>query len=244
MLILVTLAFLFFCLAFFVGLVMLLRAAWRPKGKRVTLIGLIGAVASIAAITIYAPPPDPSAVAARAAAREARVAERAAAAEQEQIETEQAERAEAARVAEEQRVAAAEDAARAAEQEAADERARIEAEEADRAEAARVAEELRGAEAEVERERAAEADEHRRGFHCLSPWDGAHDDFKALVQNMMRNPSSFEHIQTRISPVDADGNHTIIMDYRAENGFGGMNVGVATATVSNATCAATPLTVE
>ena len=241
---LIAVAFILFCLLFFVGLILLLRAAWRPRGKRITLVGFIGAISSFVAVGIFAPPPDPSVVAARTAAREARAAERAAVAEQERIEAEEAEKAEAVKIAEEQRVAAAEEAARAAEQEAADERARIKAEEADRAEAAKVAEELRVATAEADRERAAEADERRRGFHCLSPWDGSHEDFKALVSSMMRNPSSFEHIRTRINPVDANGNHTLIMDYRAENGFGGMNVGIATATVSNSTCAAIPLTVE
>lgn len=92
------------------------------------------------------------------------------------------------------------------------------------------------ARAKEEAKAQAEAEERRQGFHCLSPWDGAHSAFKQFVQSQMRNPKSFEHIETRITPVNPNGEHTAIMKYRAENGFGGMNIGFAKATVSNATC--------
>lgn len=104
---------------------------------------------------------------------------------------------------------------------------------AERAEQERLAEEAR-----------QEQELRRKGFHCLSGWDGSHTTFKRAVREAMRNPSSFEHVETRITPVDENGQHTLIMTYRAENGFGGMNVGEARAIIQNDTCNATILTIE
>lgn len=89
----------------------------------------------------------------------------------------------------------------------------------------------------VERERAAalSAQNRTKGFHCLSAWNGSHLDFVGTVKRAMRDPNSFEHIKTVITPVK-DGKHTVVMDYRARNGFGGMNTGVAVGVVSNADC--------
>ena len=87
--------------------------------------------------------------------------------------------------------------------------------------------------AAVEAER---AEEKRKGFHCLSAWDGSHPTFKKMVIDGLRDPQSFEHIETRVSPVDGDGLHRIWMDYRAKNGFGGMNVAQATGVYANAFC--------
>jgi hypothetical protein len=60
----------------------------------------------------------------------------------------------------------------------------------------------------------------------------------------MRNPRSFEHIETRITPISGNGIHTVIMRFRAENGFGGMSIGTAVATVANSTCAASRFAIE
>lgn len=121
--------------------------------------------------------------------------------------------------------------------------------EADKAERERLKAEAKAEqerlEAEAKAKEEAENQEKRlKGFHCLSAWDGSHTDFKRRVKNAMRNPSSFEHMETRIAPVNEDGQHILIMTYRAENGFGGMNVGRATGVVDNATCAATIASVE
>lgn len=123
------------------------------------------------------------------------------------------------------------------------------AREADKAEQerleAKVKAEQERLDAEAKAKAEAEKQEKRlKGFHCLSAWDGSHTDFKRRVKNAMRNPSSFEHMETRIAPVSEDGQHILIMTYRAENGFGGMNVGRATGLVDNATCAATVVSVE
>ncbi len=121
-----------------------------------------------------------------------------------------------------------------------------EAQEVERAAASRAAAAARGAEraAEAAREATQAADDRRRGFHCLSDWDGSHADFKSMVRQTMREPDSFEHIETRITPVDDKGYHSLLMDYRARNGFGGMNVGRAAARVRQSDCSFTILAVE
>jgi hypothetical protein len=85
---------------------------------------------------------------------------------------------------------------------------------------------------------ASSAEDRRKGFHCLSSWDGSHSGVVAQVKEQLREPGSFEHDETKISPV-IDGKHTVMMKYRARNGFGGMNVSTAIATVDSASCQAT-----
>ena len=101
-------------------------------------------------------------------------------------------------------------------------------------------------EAEFERQRQAEAvriteaqENRRNGFHCLSEWNGSHRGVVDWLKDNLRDPDSYEHIETRITPVNTAGEHTLLMQYRARNGFGGMNVGNLTATVQNKTCQAT-----
>jgi len=109
-------------------------------------------------------------------------------------------------------------------------------------EAERAAEAAEEAAAQAERERAAaavEANNRRQGFHCLSAWNGSHRGVVNYLKDRLRDPDSFEHIETRITPVNTAGEHTLIMQYRARNGFGGMNVEYITATVQNDSCRAT-----
>ena len=80
------------------------------------------------------------------------------------------------------------------------------------------------------------AADKNKGFHCLSDWDGSHSTLKSSVKSVLRNPSSFEHIETRIGPVNENGQHFVSMRYSAENGLGGTNVELATATISNSSC--------
>ena len=147
--------------------------------------------------------------------------------------------------AEEERAAKLEAERLAAEAAAREEAERIEQERLAEAEAAEAA--ARKEAERVEQERLAEAEaaeEQRKGFHCLSAWDGAHRDFRRDVKNMMRDPDSFEDIETRITPVNSEGYHNILMTYRARNGFGGMNVGQALGLVRNSDCKATVISVE
>lgn len=75
-----------------------------------------------------------------------------------------------------------------------------------------------------------------KGFHCLSAWDGSLAELKREVKNRTRNPKSFKHVETKVTPANKQGKHTAIMTYRAENGFGGMTVGVARALYNNSDC--------
>jgi hypothetical protein len=80
-----------------------------------------------------------------------------------------------------------------------------------------------------------DADRHA-GFHCLSSWDGSHRELVDLVRESLRDPSSFEHVETRVTPVDAKGEHRLVMKYRAKNGFGGTNLEMAYASYRNSDC--------
>ena len=86
--------------------------------------------------------------------------------------------------------------------------------------------------------------EERKGFHCLSGWDGSHTGVKRKVKDILHDPDSFEHVQTRITPVDSSGNHDLIMDYRATNGFGASRKSTAVAIVNQSTCRATLISAE
>lgn len=103
-------------------------------------------------------------------------------------------------------------------------------------------------EAELAKEAAQKAEKEkenkRKGFHCLSSWNGSHPALKKYAEENMRDPDSFEHIETRITPVTENGTHQLIMKYRAKNGFGGMTVGSAIATIDNASCQATITSIE
>lgn len=72
------------------------------------------------------------------------------------------------------------------------------------------------------------------GFHCLSSWDGSHPEIVQLVRGELRDPDSFQHIETRVTPVSDQGLHSFTMEYRARNGFGGMNVYASTGEYANA----------
>jgi hypothetical protein len=80
-------------------------------------------------------------------------------------------------------------------------------------------------------------------YACLSGWDGSHFEFKDYVRERMRNPRSFEHVETRIT-APAGGRQTVLMSFRAENGFGGMNNGVASAEIMHPSCTLIRSTVE
>lgn len=83
---------------------------------------------------------------------------------------------------------------------------------------------------------AAKAEEKKKGFHCLSGWDGSHPQLVETVKSNLRDPDSFEHVETKVTPTAPNGNHILFMKYRARNGFGGMNVNQAGATMKNDDC--------
>lgn len=106
-------------------------------------------------------------------------------------------------------------------------------------------EQAEAAVADREREIAAaaeKAEETRKGFHCLSGWDGSHKGIVDWVKENANDPGSFEHDETRISAVNDNGQHGVIMQYRAKNGFGGMVRGTVVATIRNSDCALVEVT--
>jgi hypothetical protein len=91
---------------------------------------------------------------------------------------------------------------------------------------------------QIKAEEAQAAEDNRKGFHCLSSWDGSNASLVDQVKKQLRDPDSFEHDETRITP-EEKGKHIVSMRYRARNGFGGMNVATAVAEIDHASCQAT-----
>lgn len=95
--------------------------------------------------------------------------------------------------------------------------------------------------ARLKQEAVEEAENREKGFHCLSAWDGSHSALVDAVKSSLRDPGSFEHYETRITPENVEGVHILSMEYGARNGFGGMNRETMMAEVDNVTCRATPI---
>lgn len=92
-------------------------------------------------------------------------------------------------------------------------------------------------EPETESERAKrEAETRRWGWHCLAPVTRQHRALKRAVLRHMKDPDSFEHIETRTTEADENGNHNLTMTYRARNSFGGMTGGQVYAEFDNESC--------
>lgn len=104
-------------------------------------------------------------------------------------------------------------------------------------EANRVALEAREA-AEREAKAAAEAEKERRKVQlkCASPWDGSIRAAEAALKDALRDPGSYEHIQTMIGSVKGNGTQRFVMRYRARNGFGGMTIGQVNGGIRHADC--------
>ena len=88
------------------------------------------------------------------------------------------------------------------------------------------------------------ADDRRKGFHCLSTWDGNHDGLERLVKAQLKDPDSMTTHETTVSPRNSDGRHRIVMDFGARNSFNGMVRNTATGWVDNKTCEATLTGIE
>ena len=89
-----------------------------------------------------------------------------------------------------------------------------------------------------EKRLAEKATERRNGFHCLSAWNGQHRGLVEKIEPYLRDPGSFEHIETTIAPVTADGTHSLLMRFRSRNAFGGMAPTRVWARVNSETCTA------
>lgn len=87
-------------------------------------------------------------------------------------------------------------------------------------------------------------EDRRKGFHCLSQWDGNHDGLESLVRDQLNDPGSLKTYETRIGRVAQENRHRIEMDLGATNLFGAMVRLTAYGWVDNATCKATLTSVE
>ena len=79
-------------------------------------------------------------------------------------------------------------------------------------------------------EEKAKKDAHARkyGHQCLNPWDGAHDEAVRELKKKLRDPDSFQISKTITSLINENnGQHRLIIVYRATNGFGGLNLETA-----------------
>jgi len=88
------------------------------------------------------------------------------------------------------------------------------------------------------------AEDKRKGFHCLSVWNGAHRGVVRRVKEQLKDPKSFQHISTHVTPINSAGEHSLSMRYRARNSFGGYVVGQASAIYSNENCVAVVISYE
>ena len=89
-----------------------------------------------------------------------------------------------------------------------------------------------------------ERENERKGFHCLSEWDGNHEGLEALIRDNLNDPGSMDTLETRITPVNEDGLHGVSLEFTAKNAFGGNVRHEATGFVDNDTCEATLLSIE
>lgn len=84
---------------------------------------------------------------------------------------------------------------------------------------------------EAERKRQEELKEEREELvrDQFSPWDGSHPALTKLIKKKMRDPDSYDHIETRFRD---DGNSIfVITKFRGANAFGGKVINTVTATV-------------
>ncbi len=72
---------------------------------------------------------------------------------------------------------------------------------------------------------------------CFSPWDGNLDALEDLVRPLLHDEGSMETHETRWSvEPDANGYHTVLMEYSAKNTAGGREKVVALGLVHGVTC--------
>ncbi|ABA81236.1 hypothetical protein GQF56_16115 [Rhodobacter sphaeroides] len=97
-------------------------------------------------------------------------------------------------------------------------------------------EQAEAAEAERQKAEAKEAAERRFAPHCLNPQDGSHPEFVSAVKARLRNPDSFEHLETRVLEVDEEGRNTVVMGFWMRDRFGEKKMETAFGSFSNKTC--------
>jgi hypothetical protein len=82
-----------------------------------------------------------------------------------------------------------------------------------------------------------ELEDKKFARHCVSGWDGSVKNLKSTVVASLRNPDSFDHVKTLVGAMDREGYNQVAMEYRAQNGFGGLNVERIIVKMRNDDCA-------
>jgi len=73
----------------------------------------------------------------------------------------------------------------------------------------------------------SDKDKIERNF---SKFDGSFTKFKNFIKENLKDPSSFEHVETRYND-NKDGTVTVLMKYRAKNSFGAIVTEIAKCTL-------------
>lgn len=72
---------------------------------------------------------------------------------------------------------------------------------------------------------------------CLDPWDGHHNGFEDFIRPLLNNEDSMETHRTAFGTTEiAPGEVQLVMEYSAENAFGGRVKAVATGRLNVDTC--------
>jgi len=85
-------------------------------------------------------------------------------------------------------------------------------------------------------EKQKEKEQREKGYHCLRSWDGANLEVVQHLKRQLKDPSSFEHIETVIMPMNDRGAHDLVMSYRAKNSFGAYDQGAVVASLRHVSC--------
>ena len=88
----------------------------------------------------------------------------------------------------------------------------------------------------IESDKKKSEDKRRAKEHCFSAWDGAHRNLESLLKKSLKDPDSYDHIETRFKDRPAEDKQTVYLSYRAKNGFGGMSIGKIVAETSRSNC--------
>jgi hypothetical protein len=78
------------------------------------------------------------------------------------------------------------------------------------------------------------ADAHHQVEKCMN-WQGQIPALVRLVKDSLHNPHSFEHVQTEVR-TDRHSNTVVVMEYRAQNGYGAVRTAAETASISPDDC--------
>lgn len=80
-----------------------------------------------------------------------------------------------------------------------------------------------------------EAERDKALAACFSVFGNRIDSLEAAVKDSLHNPDSFEHVETSAIVPDLEGNN-VMMEFRGENGFGGIRTATIRAKIDPSDC--------